>query len=144
MSPADILRRVRDLLADPARWAQAIDDPTDEYGHAADAAGRGCLCNSPHAVKWTALGALWSVTAPGHPAVRSAASLYDDGTAARFWSDAIGMRLGHVPIAQWHQASGRTHAEVLAALDAAIASAEADKEDVMPLDYVLTHGLRVS
>lgn len=99
MTPRDVLVKARELLAEPGRWTQETA--------ARDAAGLPVGATSDAAVCWCLIGAL--------DAVR-------DGTTALAQ---LRRTLGCSSVSAWNDAPERTHADVLALLDRAIAKEEA-------------------
>ena len=102
MTPLETLKAARDLISDPARWTQNVS--------ARDSMGRPTCPSASEAVCWCALGAL--------------------GKASRFNSDHVFevrklllKQLGGSVVFIFNDT--RTHAEVLALFDAAIAELEA-------------------
>lgn len=102
MSPLDVLRGARELLSDPARWTKGVN--------ARDAAGERVGILSVDAACWCMWGALDKVRGT---------SGWDDAV------EALRAAVGGAPVSCWNDAPARTHAEVLAAFDRAIASLEA-------------------
>lgn len=98
------LRRARKLLSDESRWTQRV--------HARDARGRTCDPRSAAAVCWCAVGALCRAKdIPldiANPALDVLAAVIGPG----------------VHVVDWNDAEGRTHADVLAVFDRAIATLE--------------------
>ena len=103
MTPAGLLRAARALIADPDRWTTGCA--------ARDANGRSVMPERLEAVRFDGIGALFRLT-PGHPDLRDRAVKALDIVAGSWgWT-------------AWQDMPGRTHAEVLAAMDRAIAAAE--------------------
>lgn len=102
MTRAAILRDARKLIEKPERWTQ--------YHYAVNRVGRTVLTSAPEAYARCAAGALIAA-APSHPNLR--------GEAADLLEEAC-----HQSITTFNDAHGRTHLEVLAAFDRAIALAE--------------------
>ena len=95
-----LLLAVCERLADEARWTKGFA--------ARDAAGDPTQCEKPDAACFCIVGAFW----------RESAKLNDIRA-----SNAFAVRLGFgdwETLAEWNDAPERTHAEVLARLDAAI------------------------
>ena len=104
MTPADILRAAKARIATPERWTRGT--------MARDEDGNGVASVSDHACAWCSLGAMEA---------EAGAS-----TRARVYAiRALNRAIDNKPIDDWNDAPGRTHAEVLAAFDRAIAIAEA-------------------
>ena len=97
-SVADVLREARKLIEKPEAWAQGES--------ARDASGRRVPIQDPKAVCFCAVGAIWKVSHESHSDARRALAQVV-GNAVAFFNDS------------------HTHAEVLAAFDAAISRAEA-------------------
>lgn len=100
--PIDILREMRELLAEPERWTQSVLAKS-KFGNAV-------TTRSPRAVSWCLLGAHYRVT--------------NGWTASDAW-DILQRAAGVSSLSFWNDAPGRTHAEVLALLDSCIADLEA-------------------
>ena len=98
-----LLRDVRALIADPDRWVMGCA--------ARDAHGQSVMPERPEAVRFSAFGALVRL-APADDDIRDRAA------------EALNAAVGPEGWTSWEDAPGRTHAEVLAALDRAIAAAE--------------------
>ncbi len=100
-TPAAVLRAARTLIATPERWTKRA--------YRKDAAGN--MCEPEQAVCRCAEGALCD----------------SDGTDDEWWRayDVFRDAIGLDSIALWNDAPERTHADVLAAFDRAIALAEA-------------------
>jgi hypothetical protein len=108
-SPRAILCSARARLTDPAHWLHA-----DPHHQAVDATGRGCLAWEPAAARWDVYGALCAAwgTIPA------------TDEALRLLARAAGLAVvDFLAIVDWNDAPERTHAEILAALDKAIAAA---------------------
>jgi hypothetical protein len=96
------LVRARDLIADPACWT---------HDHlAVDAAGKPIHEMDPGARAWSMAGALWKVGAEGRDG-------YNQSTVWHLLMKATGTE----DLKGWHEDKNRTHADVIAALDLAIA-----------------------
>lgn len=100
MSPHDLLKAARALIAEPERWTQGAC--------ARDTSGRACTTVSPHAVRYDTIGAL--------DAAGSDDRNYNE--ARRALLVAIGDPV--CGLSGWNDT--HTHAEVLAGWDAAIAA----------------------
>lgn len=100
MNAREILVKARALLEDPTRWMQ------DAYNKDADGNE---FVDDAYAICWCAEGALLYAIGP---------DTIENAKAQLFLENAIG---GNVP--GWNDAPGRTHAEILAGFDAAIARA---------------------
>ncbi|MGE0699087.1 MAG: hypothetical protein AB7O57_08330 [Hyphomicrobiaceae bacterium] len=100
MTPLDILRAARRSVDAPASWGKGA--------YVSESSGSQCYC---------ALGAILSA---GSTASRNATT-----TAAILFGRAIGKHRDAIP--HWNDAPERTHADVIAAFDRAIASLEADR-----------------
>jgi hypothetical protein len=96
-TPADLLRAARDRVAQG--WCQRA--------YAMDPAGHNCGERDPSAVSWCLVGALWASHADG-----------DVLDALNFLRGACGLALS-----AWNDVPGRTQADVLAAIDLALAAA---------------------
>ena len=103
MTTAGLLRDVRALIADPDRWAMGCA--------ARDVHGQSVMPERPEAVRFSAFGALVRLAPEAHEIRDRAAEVLNAATGPFGW-------------AVWEDALGRTHAEVLAAMDRAIAAAE--------------------
>ncbi len=103
--PHVLLRSARARLDDEARWLHG-----DADHEAVDANGHGCPAWSDAAVCWDVYGAL------------RAAKGTQQGTdeALLLFARCAGQGASFLAAMDWHDAPGRTHAEVLSALDAAI------------------------
>ena len=103
MKPSEALRKARELLTPEGAWTKrkAARDRLGNEVYAAD----------PDAVCYCSYGAIWHFELSG--------SLEDR------LEDFLFQAIDGLPIAQWNDADNRTHAEVLAAFDRAIALAEA-------------------
>jgi hypothetical protein len=102
MNALEVLKATRELLSDPARWTQGVyarvgDEQCDELNPFAS-----CFCLS---------GAFWRFGA-------------DEIHPARLRLSGV---LGVTNLIAWNDAPERTHNEVLAALDKAIALAEQEQ-----------------
>lgn len=109
MTPVDILKAARGLISEPSKWTTgswardekgAMAFPSDEWG-----------------VCWCALGAINRVVDFTEQVTNAAHLLATEIGYPEPWLAA------HEVITSWNDAEGRTHAEVLAAFDAAIAAA---------------------
>ena len=103
MTTAGLLRDVRALIADHDRWTTGCA--------ARDAHGQSVMPERPEAVRFSAFGALVRMVTEAHEIRDRAAEALNAATGPFGW-------------AVWEDAPGRTHAEVLATLDQAIAVAE--------------------
>ena len=104
MTPADILRAAKARIATPERWTRGR--------MARDEDGNGVQSVSEHACAWCSIGAVEAETGASTSALVRALR-------------ALNRAIDNKPIDDWNDAPGRTHAEVLAAFDRAIAIAEA-------------------
>jgi hypothetical protein len=108
-TPHAILRSARDRLADPLRW---LDGDRDH--EAVNGAGRGCLPWDAAAVRWDLWGAIGA--AGGTPRATD--------IAVQHVARAAGLLLCDITsLSDWQDAPERTHAQILAVLDAAIEAA---------------------
>ena len=104
MNAEAVLRDARMRLENPEAWTRGA--------LARKANGDNCNTRSEHAVSWCPLGAIFCTPTDGRTrnvAVRRLADVISDSTT--------------YSIAAWSDALGRTHEEVLAAFDRAIADA---------------------
>lgn len=101
----EILRAARAKIERPECWTKGA--------FARDAVGGECMSSEPDAVCWCSDGAIGAVIATT-----------DVHDFCAF--EALSRAIGNLHVAEWNDAPERTHAEVLAAFDAAIA-AEASK-----------------
>lgn len=108
MSTLDVLRAARALIRDPARWTQNF--------WAKDATGFDCAPDAPGAVCWCAAGAINNI-APGD---LDAVQALDAVVPAEYSG------YGTHPLFAYND--DRTHAEVLALFDAAIARLEREAQ----------------
>lgn len=99
MTTREALIAARELIEDPERWTQEES--------ARDADGKGVPIGSPEACQWCAMGALSKIAPDGLMLSRTRVALLR-GT-------------GTYSVSMFNDAPGRTHAEVLAAFDKAIA-----------------------
>jgi hypothetical protein len=107
MTPVEILKAARELIAKPERWTQSTV--------ARDARGKSVFVSSPDAVCWCAAAALLKVTTDRD----------EDGGSLDASREALLKNAGGFEyICDFNDVHGRTHAEVLALFDAAIASAQ--------------------
>ena len=107
MTPAQLLRDARALIATPERWTQGT--------FARDAAGRRTYTWADDACRWCAFGAvIASAGKDNDPLVDPAVALL---------SKAVGWR----DLTLWNDYPNRTHRDILAGLDRAIALAEAEE-----------------
>lgn len=116
---ATILRRARELISRPECWIQgSMARDADE--HEADEWGSSATC-------WCIMGAFSRVASRMAP--DDAQPDYDD--ALRYMLDATGSEgtFAGDALADWNDTHGRTHADVLAAFDRAIAAAEQRREE---------------
>lgn len=102
MTTADLLSAIRALIADPEHWTAGCA--------ARDVHGQLVMPETPEAVRFGALVRL----APDEGA--------DD--IRNLAAEALNAAVGPLGWSWWEDAHGRTHAEVLAAVDRAIAAAE--------------------
>lgn len=107
MDTVEVLMKARELLSDPKRWTQnwcartAVGEITDVF--------------SDDAVSWCSFGA-----------IRRSAGIDADVGCSLDAESTLCSALGHsctARAAEWNDTTGRTHAEVLAAFDKAIAIA---------------------
>jgi hypothetical protein len=105
MTPKEILIAARAKIEAPERWTHGA--------YARDAAGRKVEPTCPDAVRWCVRGAIDASTEQ-HSNKRPSSVLFSQAVA--------GYGALYIPI--WNDAPNRTHAEVLAAFDRAIAAAE--------------------
>lgn len=115
MTPAEVLRAARALIATPERWTRSTY-MRDSAGLRLDIR---CADDRARAVCWCSLGATAQVASD----CDYGASDCDYGAevkADRLLEAAVGG-----DVVRWNDRPGRTHAEVLAAFDRAIALAEA-------------------
>lgn len=105
----ELIRRVRARLAAPERWCQRVT--------ARDAAGLPVDPMSQRAVRWDIGGAFTRERADGAWGVPLRVVVVFD----RLLSRAPWVRSRHEPCARWQDRPDRTHAEVLALLDAVAA-----------------------
>lgn len=105
MTVLGILKGAREILASPNRWTTGIG-ARDRYGEKTG-------FDEKSACRWCLWGAL----------CRAAGRMLSDEIDVAIL-DALGFKYG-TDIFEWNDAPNRTHAEVLAKLDAAIASEEA-------------------
>lgn len=103
-SPADILRAARELISTPEKWTQEWYS-RDESGEWVSLSTASCFC---------AVGALARASGLDD------ASDFEDRTLSKFFERAIGAS----SIVNWNDDKDRTHAEILAGFDRAIALAE--------------------
>jgi hypothetical protein len=101
VTPAEVLRKARELIATPDTWIRG-DYARDVYGESVSA-------SSYTACRWCSSGAISKARGPDGPPV------------SKYLKDVIGGR----NVAGWNDDEDRTHAEVLAAFDEAIRRAEA-------------------
>jgi hypothetical protein len=109
VTAAQLLRDARERIATPERWTRGT--------YARTAAGNGCASYSPRAVCWCAIGTLERSSPGGGRTI----DWNDDSPLSRamgYLLEAIGQQKLH----QWND--GRSHAEILAGFDRAIALAE--------------------
>lgn len=99
MTALEVLTEARALIARPDRWVQG--------GSAMNLRGAFCSALSPAAVCWSADGVV----------LRAAKGDIDDTYVAR---RCLKQAVDTDSLIDWNDAEGRTHAEVLAAFDAAI------------------------
>jgi hypothetical protein len=105
---ADILRRARARISDPARWTRGT--------LAKDTHGRAVPASNPSAVRWCALGAILAENdGPDDSAYRL--------PAARYLAAAVGID-GRYLATEWNDALG--HSAIIQGFDRAIELAEAD------------------
>lgn len=106
MTALDILARTRDLLPTPAQWTQGA--------MARDAEGKPVRPDAPAAACWSLFGALLCASSSDSDDdyERARAALSDGCTAAG----------GGASLPTFNDRPGRTHAQVLGAIDAAIES----------------------
>lgn len=104
MRPIDILCAARARIADPARWTQGACARDDE--------GEACVSVSTHARSWCAVGA---ISYEGELAY-ARMGLEGSSIALQMLRTLIGD-----DVMNWNDAPERTHAEVIAAFDQAIA-----------------------
>lgn len=104
MTTVEILRAAKALIDTPEKWTQG-KYARDAEGHALDHSKDGFA----GAVCYCAVGALWA-----------AAGSFDEAAVSRV-RDAAGTHILH----PWNDDPERTHPEVMAAFDRAIAAAEA-------------------
>lgn len=105
---ADILRGARGLLSDESRWTQGT------MARASD--GYRCSPQSPGAACWCMIGAVIRSTPPG----------FEFDTAVQYLRRTMPRKLfWRLHISRFNDDLHRTHAEVMAAFDRAIALAEA-------------------
>lgn len=102
MTALKILQGVRELLSDEKRWTRG--------SYARDRLGRTTHSTSESAVCWCLIGALGKITNHERGARSAERAL-----------ERVARRRGREFPAEWQDADGRTHAEVLALLDEAIA-----------------------
>ncbi len=102
MTPAILLRNARTLIADPGRWTTGCA--------ARDGDGRSVMPERLEAVCFDGFGALVDL-APDAPDLRDRAA------------EALNAVVGPIGWSAWQDAPARTHAEVLAAMNRAIAAA---------------------
>lgn len=98
MTTLDVLRDARDLLNDPARWTQGAHARDHHGGPVGPAANAACA--------WCLLGALRRVA-------RSASACDAAEDALHYMADIWDLAI-------WNDHPGRTHADIIAALDRAI------------------------
>ncbi len=112
---AKILRAARDILSDPARWLHGLAGWC-----ACRADGTGCSVNAPDVARWDLQGAMYLAAqlCEAEPADLEAA---EDAVARVVGVIEPASFSAFLRLAQWHGAPERTHADVLAALDRAIA-----------------------
>lgn len=109
MNPANLIRSARHLITDPARWIDPAVTPIGDAG----------LFDGVTYVRTTSREAVWF---SGHGALVRAGR--HAGTAEMVGArDALDGAVSE-PLREWCHAPGRTHAEVLAAMDRAIAAAD--------------------
>ena len=121
MTPADVLRAARERISTPERWTKGVY-AIDSDGCAVDTSDR-------RACAWCALGALAASLPCRDPDILGMRTpLFDEARA--LLSAGVprnaGVRSCHWSVSFWNDAPGRTHAEVLATFDRAIALAEAE------------------
>jgi len=107
MTPKEILIAARAKIEAPERWTQGAYAKTAKRNKA--------RCDSPKAVCWCVIGAIAHVAdvTPGSVTDQLSGSL----------NEAIGLGPNSWELVDWNDAPTRTHAEVLAAFDRAIAAA---------------------
>ena len=108
MTPLDVLRATRELLADPKRWTQ--------QAYARDERGQSVLFHDPRATCWCINGAVACV-APSDPDRVARIG------AHRALCLAIGLdapESAQADAIKWNDAPERSHADVLKTIDAAI------------------------
>lgn len=100
LSTVDVLHRARELIAEPEHWTQGAP--------ARDRRGDSCDVFNKHAVSWCVVGVICraGLTEARNDALEAFARVIFGG------------------IVPWNEDPERTHAEVLAAFDRAIAAAE--------------------
>jgi hypothetical protein len=108
MTPKEILIAARAKIEAPERWTQGAYAKTAKRNKADP--------NSPRATCWCILGAVAAVTGdnPNRP----------DRAISSGLAAAAGVDAYNECVIEWNDAPGRTHAEVLAAFDRAIAAAD--------------------
>lgn len=111
MTPVDILRKTRELLSEPVRWTRGA--------YARDASGADVPYDEQAATCWCLSGAV-DLAGQGQSI---AAARARDYIRVAIDSDDDSM----VTIPTFNDDPGRTHADVLAAIDRAIALASEDK-----------------
>lgn len=111
------LKAVRELLAVPERW-------TVEY-LARNSDGKNVPDDDPAATRFCLVGAIYKISIEGGETSRYGYELGRVVDLIRFIGEvAYGHQLPPRSLADWNDQPGRTHAEVLALLDKAIATAE--------------------
>jgi hypothetical protein len=116
---ATLLRAARVRLDSPDRW---LHDNPDE---AVDAKGQAVLPMDPEAARWDVYGALGAEASRDQDTQHD--RLVDD--ALEYLEEVVDGTSGPSPfsaVMRWHDAAGRTHEDVLTALDAAIVLADRD------------------
>ena len=103
MSMAVLLRAARALIADPDHWTTGCA--------ARDVHGRSVMPESPKAIRFSGFGALSRLAPVDHDLRDRTATALNAAVTPSWWI-------------RWEDALGRTHAEVLVALDRAIAAAD--------------------
>lgn len=104
MTPADILRAAKARIATPERWTRAAMARDQDGDRVASVSERACA--------WCSIGAMEAEVGASTSALVRALR-------------ALNLAVDGVPVDIWNDMPGRTHAEVLAAFDRAIALAEA-------------------
>lgn len=108
MTPVEILEKARELLSDPKRWTRDALAMTARGKHLSDPTDRRAAC-------WCVFGAIMKCSGEVSGALNAA----DVFERANWFGD-------DESFSSWNDRPERTHAEVLAAIDSAIALARSE------------------